>query len=230
MRVSTMVRSGALLITLAALAACSDAPSAPAASEALRFTRPDSTTVPTLQRYGKSVQVKQVAWNKVAFTIDPSQPQNVVFGEHTLSFPAYSICDPDRSSYGEAYWDAPCRPLRRPLTITAEWTFRDSHAEVEFEPSIRFVPARATDVDRWVVLSLSERAARDSNDKWNILWRNPAGGWVDESLGDPTMQTFVDRGGRRVSRRIKHFSGYNVTAGFMDDSGLGGIDVGISIW
>jgi hypothetical protein len=230
MRVSTMVRSGALLLTLAALAACSDAPSAPSASEALRFARPDSMTVPTLQKHAKTVKLKTLDWNKVSFTIDPSQAQNVVFGEHTLSFPANSICDPDRSSYGEAFWDAPCKPLRKPITITAEWTIGDSHVEVEFEPAIRFVPAGAKDVDRWVVLSLSERAAREGKNKWNILWRDPAGGWVDESRKDPTMQTFVTRGGRRVARRIKHFSGYNVTAGFMDDSGLGGIDVGIRLW
>jgi len=173
-----------------------------------------------------------VAWNKVAFTIDPSQPQNVVFGEHTLSFPAYSICDPDRSSYGEEYWDAPCRPERKPITITAEWTLRDNHVEVEFEPSIRFVPAGPRDVDNWVVLSLSERSAARADGKFSILWRNPEGIWEDEATRDSTMATFVDRGGRRVSRRIKHFSGYNVTAGFADgvDIGLGGIDVGIRLW
>jgi len=50
------------------------------------------------------------------------------------------------------------------------------------------------------------------NESLSILW-SPAIGipGIDESLEDPTQRTYV--AGGYAYRRIKHFSGYNVTSG-----------------
>jgi hypothetical protein len=50
------------------------------------------------------------------------------------------------------------------------------------------------------------------NRSLNILW-SPAIGvpGIDESLEDPSLRTYVLGG--YAYRRIKHFSGYNVTSG-----------------
>jgi len=226
MRVSMLVRTTALLGALVSLAACSDSPVAPPAAtrsdmRPLAFTAP-----PTLKKDGANVEVKVLEDGKLEFTIDPSRAQNVLLGEHTLSFPAYSICDPETSSYGPQYWDAPCRPLRHPITFKAKWSVEDGHAQAEFEPSVRFVPASARDYDNWVILSFREPKSLRADRDYQILWKSSGGGkWIDESKYDPTLRAWTDRGGNRVSRRIKHFSGYNVTAGFMDISVEVGVDV-----
>ena len=215
MRVSMLVRPTALLVALATLAACSDSPVAPtAASRNLRplgFVAP-----PTLQRYGVAVNVRPVDDDEVEFTIDPSQAQNVTIGQHTISFPAYSVCDPATSSYGPEYWDAPCRALREPITIRAKTSIDDGHARVDFEPALRFVPSSPWSFSRWVILSFREPRSLRTDVDYEILWKGPSGRWIDESKTDPTLRAWSDWSGNRVSRRIKHFSGYNVTAGFMD--------------
>jgi hypothetical protein len=221
MSVSTLVRSTATLLMVALAAACSDGAVAPTAARSMNA---DRLTAPTLRRDGVSVPVVDMGNGKMKFTIDPSKAQNVILGNHTLAFPAYSICDPATSNYGEAYWDAPCRAAREPLTFTAEWTEQSNHAYIEFEPSVRFVPSPSWATDRWVVLSLKEsHALQLDDDAYKILWRGSHGAWIDESLRDATLRAWVDRGGNRVSRRIKHFSGYNVTAGFR------GEDVEVSV-
>ena len=221
MRVSTLVRSTFSLLGLAVMAGCSDAVAPTAKPTANPNLSADRLTAPTLRRDGVSVRVINVGSDRAQFTIDPTKAQNVVLGNHTISFPAYSICDPATSNYGTAFWDEPCTPLQKPITFTASWNDKSNHAFIEFEPSVRFVPpSRPRDTDRWVVLSLQERRALDhADDAYQILWRGDQGGWIDESLTDWTLRAWVDRSGRRVIRRIKHFSGYNVTAGFK-----GGVD------
>jgi len=211
MRVSTMVRGTSLLLGLAALGACSDSPVAPAA----RTLRADAIEVPALSRWqAGNVPIWMIDSNTVAFTIDPNRDQTVAAGGNSLVFPAQSICDPATSGYGVALWDAPCQPLTKPIVITAEYSFSDGHARVDFQPALRFVPA--TDRSRWVVLTLQERIRLNSEAMYAIRWQAPDGSWIDESLSDPTMLAWTDRAGNKVSRRIKHFSGYNVTAGYID--------------
>jgi hypothetical protein len=224
MRVSTLVRPIALMVALASLAACSDSAVAPRQAVRSELRPLGFTAPPTLRKSAATVDVDIVDNDEVEFTIDPNQQQNVYLGSHTISFPAHSICDPETSSYGPEYWDAPCRAAHRPIKFRAKWSVSDGHARVDFEPSVRFVPPSSPwNFTDWVILSIKEPKALQVDRNYEILWKGSNGGWVDESKTDPTLRAWSDWTGNRVSRRIKHFSGYNVTAGFMD------IDVGVDV-
>jgi len=179
--------------------------------------RPLKLVAPSLAAY----------YSSFAFTLDPQSPHTLTFGPHKVYFPAYSVCDPVTSGYGEGTWDQPCTPLSAPLQITATFTLdEENHARIDFQPSIRFVPAAASDTSHWVTLTLSEPYELDSTG-YSIDWLRPATGeWVDEALVDPTMKAWTDPVTNSVTRRIKHFSGYNVTAGFVDTS----VDIATSWW
>ena len=207
MNVSTKVRLRLALALLAlGAAACSDAPSAPSAVTASR--RPLKLVAPSLAAY----------YSSFSFTLDPQSAHTLSFGPHKVNFPAYSVCDPATSSYGEGTWDEPCEPLQAPLAITATFTLEDNHARIDFQPALRFVPAAASDTANWVTLTLSEPYELDGA-QYSIDWLRPSTGeWVDEGLADPTMRAWTNPVTNSVTRRIKHFSGYNVTAGFVDEA------------
>jgi hypothetical protein len=89
---------------------------------------------------------------------------------------------------------------------------------------VRFAPTPDDDVRRWVVLTLRDAKKLKDDKDYSILWwdadapsNNGNGGdrgaWVDEAETDPTLIAWTDRRGNKVSRRLKHFSGYNVTSG-----------------
>lgn len=218
MHVSMKVRPR-LMLAAAALAltsACSDSPIAPqAAASAARRPTANGATLSRDAFFGFSFQ----------FTLDPSKGQTLSFGPHRVSLPAYSVCDPLTSGYGEQYWDAPCTPQQTPLVVTATFTLKDDHAYIDFQPSLRFVPADANDRSRWVVLTMREYEGLAANSDYEILWQRPLdGSWVDEGEQDPTMTAWTDPTTNSVMRRIKHFSGYNVTAGFVGGEAEDGRD------
>ena len=63
----------------------------------------------------------------------------------------------------------------------------------------------------------------DDAKSYPILWQRPSDGlWLDESANDPSMSTVEDVHGNRVSRRLKHFSGYMIAAGEVCDAWSGG--------
>jgi hypothetical protein len=123
-------------------------------------------------------------------------------GKHGIVFPKNAICDPATSRYDRGSWDAPCRSLR----------VQDGREWVDFSPELRFKPSR--DPSNWVWIYMRTPAAARGDESLNILW-SPAIGvpGSDESLDDPSLRTYVTREGAYAYRRIKHFSGYNVTAG-----------------
>ena len=216
MNVSMKVRLGLTGALLALVAAgCSDGTAAPRTATSPR--RALKLVAPSLAAY----------YSSFSFTLDPSSAHTLTFGPHKVNFPAYSVCDPATSSYGEGMWDDACEPLQAPLVITATFTLDDEgHARIDFQPSIRFVPAAASDTTHWVTLTLSEPYELDGA-TYSIDWLRPmTGEWVDEGLVDPTMKAWTDPVTNSVTRRIKHFSGYNVTAGFTDT----GTDIAASWW
>jgi hypothetical protein len=139
------------------------------------------------------------------------QDRTQSFGEgHKVHFDANSVCDPNTSGYGPGMWDLPCKPAQGPITFTVtSWRNADGRPRVSFSPDVRFVPGTNQ------VLYLTD-AAPGVGKKATILWCSPLlpAGCVDESLTDSTLTTWVANGA--VARRIKHFSGYNVTFGFAD--------------
>ena len=145
------------------------------------------------------------------FTVTPSGGY-FRLGKHGIVFPRNAICDPATSNYGPEYWDAPCRVLRAPIRIHAELRLQDGREWVDFSPELRFQPSRkASD---WVWIYMRTSAAAQGDASLNILW-SPAIGvpGIDESLEDPTLRTYTTLDGAYAYRRIKHFSGYNVTSG-----------------
>lgn len=143
-------------------------------------------------------------------------PSGGVFtlGRHSIYFPPNVICDPNRSSYRPGDWDAPCRVSRRPVRIHATIVEDSDQSAIRFSPDLRFAPS--ADESRWVWLfmRIPRRGRMSDPSQYRILW-SPGGNHpaVDESLTDPTLRTFFSRRDQLVYRRIKHFSGYQVSDG-----------------
>lgn len=187
--------AGILILALAA--ACTDAPTAPDAtafSPRVAWDRPGDGHTST----GGAVVT--------TFVYEPNTPVVARIGEHAIAFSPWAICDPATSGYGPELWNAPCRPARGPITITARsWRDAQGHPQLEFSPALRFAP------DRIVTLYLRDRdAARDPS--YLIAYCGTGGECIDESLTDHTLATHRNLASGVIWRRIKHFSSYNVAA------------------
>lgn len=215
MHVSTLVRWGAVLTAVGlAVTGCSDTLSAPSA-QPKRFTSNAAQEAWLLanggpDRAGRGKADKELQVFSREFVVNPAQATTIKAGDHWVTFPAYSICDPATSGYGEDKWDAPCDALREPIVIKATWTSKYGHAHIDFQPALRFVPTN--DPSQFVRLGMRDFDDFDPNASYPILWQRPSDGkWVDESFSDPSLGTFREEGGNnRVSRRLKHFSGYMI--------------------
>ena len=225
MHVSTLVRRcSALLVALAAATACSDAPVAPSAPERPAFDidalQPESVRG---AQGNKTALAGGDMDNVLTLKVDPNVSRTYAFGDNWVYFPARSICDPATSSYGVGTWDMPCTALRQAISVTVHWSNKGGHAYARFSPELRFVPAEAWNVSRWVILSLHDHKRIREVGDYKIL--SDAGGsigWIDESLTDQTLRAWIDPLHNSVVRRVKHFSGYMVAAGAFD-SGMGGM-------
>jgi hypothetical protein len=230
MLVSNSVRRSAVVAVLAiGVAACSDSLTAPVA------VSPEAGPLMSRghQNYGNddadSDYSEKAKVGSRTFTIKPGESVKEKLGAHVLTIPADAVCDPETSGYGPVYWDQPCAPIDRPIEITARWATIKGQAVIRFEPDIRFVPAADDDPSRWVVLSAKHWKRFDPAAYYAILWRDPVSlKWVDESAVDASQKAYFDSKGKRVSRRLKHFSdyylwcdfgSYNVTSGFLEDLG-----------
>ncbi len=210
----------ALLALAAVLAACSEGSVAPTAQQA-----PNG---PAAVGGGSTQSLTSSDTLRFSFVIDPSQNMWYYLGAgNSISFPAHSLCNPASSTYGPGQWDAPCSPATAPVTISAAaWIDKTGHPRVDFSPHIRFVPT--SNPAGWVNLTFTDYAAAQG---WlSILYCPDAHSTTcfDEALSDPTLATFRDPTTGHLTRRIKHFSGYNVGAGgdSTSDGGgsLGGMD------
>ena len=223
MHVSMLVRrSVALLAVIVAAGACSDA-NAPRQAERPAFDV--QALQPEMSRSGgprgPGERTSEGDSNTATLTIDPNVSRSYAFGQSWIYFPAHSICDPATSGYGPGLWDTPCTPVSQPVTITVQWNRRGGYAFAHFSPELRFVPADARTPYRWVVLSLHTNRQLHAVDAYTILYDAGAGNWVDESITDPTLRAWLDPLHNAVYRRVKHFSGYMLSAGM--DTGLGGV-------
>lgn len=131
-------------------------------------------------------------------------------GRHGIVFPKNAICDPASTEYGPAFWDEDCPVLQTPIRIHAELRSQDGREWVDFQPELRFRPSSDSTAWVWIFMNLGGSEFVDGS--LNILW-SPAIGvpGIDESLADATLRTFSKDG--YAYRRVKHFSGYNVTSG-----------------
>jgi hypothetical protein len=193
---------------LALVGACSDQPMAP--SSTVRPPNPD-VIIDNVVTDGQNMDVD--------FTVTSTGGWYLV-GPHKLYFPANSICDPARSTYGITEWDKPCVVATEPVKIHASvrYNLLTGKPSVDFTPSLRFAPS--TDSSNWVWLFFYSEDAKtpmssyDIQRMYNILWAPMLGAAaVDESLTDATLKTGVMSQYGLVYRRIKHFSGYQVGSG-----------------
>ncbi|MEO5567786.1 MAG: hypothetical protein ABIR92_04810 [Gemmatimonadaceae bacterium] len=141
------------------------------------------------------------------FTVSNSQGAVQRLGDHLVYFPAGSICDPARSTYGVTEWDKPCTALQGSVTITATMMRDDNNAPyVDFQPALRFVPTKQ--------VMLFMRNGRSAEPRQlTMKWCNNSGVCVDESINDPSLKPFRIQRTSIIGRRIKHFSGYEVAVG-----------------
>ena len=215
---------------LVLLAACSDS-TAPSATPIQ--TRPSLAAPAEMPEHVRSaIIVRNVSRTNdsviVDFDVTPSGGWFVV-GYNAVYFPPNAICDPATSGYGPSVWDRPCQPATRRVAIRARaGTGRNLRGWIHFEQDLRFVPS--SDPSRWVQIYMwtpDVQRSRPANATeleraWNILWvPGPKERGIDESLQDPTLATQVLWGTGIVTRRVKHFSGYQVGNGFVDESAAG---------
>lgn len=206
------IRWSTVVALVAITAACADSSIAP---------RSDETEVLPGGAPRPLIIINQVAADETwaEFTVTPTGGY-FRLGKHGIVFPRNVICDPASSSYGRGTWDADCQVLREPIRIRAELRVQDGREWVDFSPELRFKPSRSP--FQWVWIYMSTSVAAKDGKSLNILW-SPAIGvpGIDESLEDPSLRTYVSPWSGYAYRRIKHFSGYNVTSGRapeMDDA------------
>ena len=224
MRVSTMVRWCTGLTAIVLAAACSDTATAPpaAARPRLTFGSYEQWLLDNggVSRDGRGRKNKTDSGWTQDFTIDPTQPSTIKAGDHVVQFPANAICDHATSGYGEDQRDAPCTPLQSPITLHVSWSSKYGHAYIDFQPALRFVPT--SDPSQFVTLTMKDYYDLDPAYHYPIYWQRPSDGmWVDESVSDQSLWADNDVQGNRVTRRLKHFSGYLVGAGEVCDAWSG---------
>lgn len=207
MRLSKLFRMLPAAAILAAAAACTETPSAPVTESAET----------SLARGGPSWRPSSDS-GTASFWIDPRFAISGSLGDHHLSIPSNVICDPATTPYGPEHWDSPCTLATRPIRMTARWFIRNGHAQLHFTPDIRFAPAASS--SKWVLLSMKQYEGEVSDASAIYWWNSQTKSWVDEALGDPVLAPWFDRGGNRVTRRVKHFSGY-VVGTFRDGGDAG---------
>jgi hypothetical protein len=179
-----------VVVSLAFAGACADSVSAP--------TSEVSTKAPA--GFDRVIGVDR-------FRYTPSTGVTKRIGDHMIVMPAGSVSDPATTGYGPSYWDAPCTALNHSVVFTAT-TFADAggHPYVTFSPDVRFSPS--ADVHLYL-----KDAKRNVAQDLSIEWC-PTGALVciDEAKNDPSLET--QRIGRSsiLGRRLKHVSGYMITA------------------
>jgi hypothetical protein len=146
----------------------------------------------------------------------------VLGGLYSVNFPANSVCDPARSSYGPSEWDKDCTTLDNGQTINVRATvaFTASGLAIDFSPALRFNPATQVTISTNVFSALI-KSNRDYFAK-NPSALNPLAMLYSPSLGavgasdytrDASVVTHVDLDSGMIWRRVKHFSGYSMTSG-----------------
>jgi hypothetical protein len=201
---------------LVALAACStDRVAAPSATEPTIAAPADpavvaqgaveAQVVPPSPQDGPLASV--VGTNIVTYTfwVDGDVGKTVLLGTHMVTFPAWTICDPNYSNYGSAYWLQSCPKLTTSIQITATtYTDVNGHPQVDFDKHIRFYPNWNGELP---AIYLRDPAA--SLTSWGRV-DYCSTSCVNEAATDPVLNTKRDPVTGYLYRLIRHFSGYLV--------------------
>ncbi len=199
------------VLVLAVLAGCRDNGVSPVA---LANDQPASMMLAPEGRPSLSLSGTSVSDATTDFNVGPRGGVFYV-GNHAVVFPANSICDPARSSYGAGTWDDACALLRKPLTIHAVVRSQNGRSWVDFSPELRFAPSDNPSSWVWMYMRTPQTvgAAGDLS-RFSILYAASIGGAMEnDAASDPSLRTYVDTRGGLSFRRIKHFSGYTASSG-----------------
>ena len=207
MNVKTLLR-WPMLASLLVAAACSDSALEPKAAP----------TAPSASVLGIEVN-EGVDTTVTKFTIDPTTATLFTVGKtHALYIPAHAVCDLATSSYGPGEWDRPCTPMAAPLVITAKsWKNAQGLPQVDFSPSLRFNPNAGGNVTLFLAVTSHKKLESNPTILYCATLNVPC---VNEQLTDASLATHVDKQNGFAYRRIKHFSGYNVSSGRVSDGML----------
>ena len=207
MTVSKMVRVGVLTAIAALAAACGETPSAPATQRAGLLPPYDAAASMgpnfLLGLDGSDIQT--------TITVDPNQTAFYAIGAHWVYIPRGAVCRMD-SSYGIGEWDKDCVSETSLVTIPVTVGERNGHALITFGKDMRFKPT--TDPYKGVYLWMREPSLDVT--RYAVLWEGTPGQWINEADTDRTLRAFRVNG-LWVGRRVKHFSGYNVSLGFYEE-------------
>jgi len=159
------------------------------------------------------------------FAVDPRLDQVLVLGQSRVVLPAGSVCALGVSGYGPTMWDKGCNPQRKVFTITVTVAGAGTeNAAVDFQPAMRFNPLKTVTMD-FHVPELSATSPYD----WTIFYCPTPSGQpgarlgtnlmradptcVDESLTDSSLAVTPDFAQSVLTRRLKHFSAYQLFRG-----------------
>lgn len=202
--------------SLAVFTACSELPSAPAAA-------PLDLAAPSLAKGGNTGSQSKT----VTIDIDTRTSKFYSIGSQSWVYiPAGALCSDD-SGYGPELWDAPCTPATGTVSMDVTVVAQNGRPAAEFHKDVRFAPTASSDWRDWVILGLKMQGNLNRQLGYGILYR-PTGSnrLIDESATDPSLRAFRAPG-NVIARRVKHFSGYNVSLGFSEQTdpmdGFGGL-------
>ena len=198
------------LVTVGLLAGCSDSIVEPKAN---MLMAPETAAMSRAPAGRPAVSMTTVVESNTAatFTVGPEGGVYMA-GNAAVFFPAQSICDPATSSYGMGSWDDSCTPLRSTITITAVTRVANGRSQVDFTPSLRFVPSNNPNRWVWLYMRVPSLAGTRDLEAYKIFYSPTLDGeLIDESVADPSLRTYVDLKTGTSLRRVKHFSGYTVT-------------------
>jgi hypothetical protein len=160
-----------------------------------------------------------------SFSVDPRLEQVLVLGSSRVVLPAGSVCALGVSGYGPTMWDKGCNPQKKPfvITVTVAGTGTEN-AAIDFQPAMRFNPLKTVSMD-FAVPSLTPETAYS----WTIFYCPTPSGQpgarlgtnlmradptcVDESLTDSSLAVVPDFERSVLTRRLKHFSAYQLYRG-----------------
>jgi hypothetical protein len=161
--------------------------------------------------------------------LDPNVANTLVMAGNTLVIPASSVCDLGTSGYGPTFWNAPCVPQVTPVQLTVTVNSNSgAGASIDFSPSLRFNPLNTVtltlsapnvskqDAKNWVILYCANATSTTSGSGSGGSGSGKDGSkCVNEALNDKDLQTFINYDAKQLFRRIKHFSMYAVSAGYL---------------
>jgi len=207
------VRGFVASAALFAVAACADSTTSP------RQIAPHTPSAPAFDftATGSTLGVFQSD-----FAVGPEGGVFSIGGLYMISFPANSVCDPSRTTYGPSEWDKSCDVLAsgQAVKVHASLSLSAGGLGVDFSPPMRFSPKTqvtiSTDIFAPLITSNKDYFLKhpEALNVVAIFYSSSLGvTGVSDFATDASLITHVDLNTGRIWRRVKHFSGYSIVSG-----------------